>query len=55
MFFKCLTKPCAFEPATMMAKKVIVASAAVTLKLPVAVVPPCISLPTKVSGPRCST
>ena len=31
-------------PATMIAKNVIVASAAVTLKLPVAVVPPCITL-----------
>ena len=36
MFFQCLTKPCARMPATMMAKNVIVASAAVTLKLPVA-------------------
>ena len=41
MFFQCWTKPWARAPATMMAKNEIVASAAVTLKLPVAVVPPC--------------
>ena len=39
-FFQCWTKPCARAPAMMIAKNVIVASAAVTLKLPVAVVPP---------------
>ena len=39
-FIQCFTNPCALVPATMMAMKVIVASAAVTLKLPVAVVPP---------------
>ena len=33
--------PCAFVPATMIAPNVIVASAAVTLKFAVAVVPPC--------------
>ena len=40
MFIQCLTNPCALVPATMIAMNVIVASAAVTLKLPVAVVPP---------------
>ena len=44
MFIQCLTNPCARTPAMMIAKNVIVASAAVTLKLPVAVVPPCVSL-----------
>ncbi len=40
MFFQCFTKPCAIEPATMIAPKVMVARAAVTLKFAVAVVPP---------------
>src|SRR5919112_2068183 len=39
MFFQCCTNPCARAPATMIAKNVMVASAAVTLKLPVAVMP----------------
>jgi hypothetical protein len=41
MFFQCFTKPWRAAPAMMMVKKVMVASAAVTLKLPVAVTPPC--------------
>ena len=44
MFFQCCTKPWARAPATMIATNVIVARPAVTLKLPVAVVPPCVSL-----------
>ena len=43
------------EPATMIAKNVIVASAAVTLKLPVAVVPPCITCLRNESSAVCST
>ena len=44
MFFQCFTKPWARAPAMMMVKNVMVASAAVTLKLPVAVTPPCVTL-----------
>ena len=55
MFFQCLTKPCARAPAMMMVKNVIVASAAVTLKLPVAVVPPCSTCAMNDSSGRCST
>ena len=44
MFFQCFTNPCAFVPAMMIEKNEIVASAAVTLKLPVAVTPPCVTL-----------
>ena len=39
----------------MIAPNVIVASAAVTLKFAVAVVPPCISCLTNESSPVCST
>ena len=39
----------------MIAPKVIVASAAVTLKFAVAVVPPCISCLTNECSPVCST
>ena len=39
----------------MMAKKLTVASAAVTLKFPVGVVPPCVRRTRKESSGRCST
>ena len=39
-FFQCCMNPCAFVPAIIIEKKVIIANAAVTLKLPVAVGPP---------------
>ena len=39
----------------MIAKNVIVASAAVTLKLPVAVVPPCVTSARNESAGRCNT
>ena len=55
MFFQCCTKPCARTPAMMMVKNVIVASAAVTLKLPVAVVPPWSTCAMNDSSGRCST
>ena len=54
-FIQCLTNPCAFVPATMIAPKVIVASAAVTLKFAVAVVPPCTTFFRNESGAVCST
>ena len=46
-FFQCATKPWAFDPAIIIAKKVSVAKPAVTLKFPVTVAPPCKSLFTK--------
>ena len=53
MFFQCSTKPCARTPAMMIRKNVIVASAAVTLKLPVAVTPPCSTRAKNDSSGRC--
>jgi hypothetical protein len=55
MFFQCWTKPCARAPAMMIVTNVIVASAAVTLKLPVAVGPPCSTCAMNDSSGRCST